>query len=80
MVAGPFQSVNSTPLNLLLFHPFAVLRFILRQMGQKLNKRRMHVKTKGPRPTRALLVSGQAKRCISVRCNQRGKQLIKIVF
>ena len=66
MVAGPFQGVNSIPFNLLLFHPFAVLRFILRQMGQKLNKRQMHVKAKGLCPRRALPVTGQGKRWISV--------------
>jgi hypothetical protein len=36
-----------TILLLLLFQPLAVLRFIRHQMGQKLNKRRMHVKAKG---------------------------------
>ncbi len=67
MVSGLLQGVNSTPLNLLLFHPLAVLRFIPRQMGQKLiNNRPMHVKPKGPHPISALLIPGHAKRCISV--------------
>ena len=66
MGSGVFQGLNSTPLNLLLFHPLGVLRCILRQIGQKLNNRPMYVKPEGPHSIGALLIPGQAKRCISV--------------